>query len=1676
MASGSNPPPGRLAPGLRMATWNVNGLCPSSPLRRERIHAFVREWISLRLSIICVQETHLTPRTASTVEALLHAATTDIHAPPFTAFWAHHHRSQAGVGILINSALLANGVVQLLPAAAPDVRTDGDGRLLALHLKWGGHNFWLANAYLPSGNPTAQRAFISEQLEPLAKAANGRVILAGDMNFTLDVALDRVIARAGVGRVLESAPGLVDGLARGGGPSSGDAVAPDVVREGGRVAGEPCTGARAVPLAEAAAADASQPGPSAHPDTSVARHFHATLPGLVCAFRALHPTRRSFTFHRAHSASRLDYFFVPPTLVPFLFHCQPAPSSLSDHLPVILHLRPCVPSEIGPGARRVRMYFSKHDSLRTAFSTWLAEQTALAPLHSDSALLAWWPGFKRALAVQVSALNRQAATLQRALVASSVAAQHALSTALAQVESGDPTALPAVIAARRELASASCSLFSESSSAAHQSWLHTQERPSPILSKLLRPPPSSRQVPALRCPSGGLLTGRQLPAQVARHFAKVSHPSPTDPIAQAQVLGALAASGLRLPPESTEALGSPLISPADCLAALQRCPPGRSPGPDGIPMELYRSFRAALAPLLSAVLTAIGRLETLPTGFTQGLLIVLFKKGDPLDVANYRPITLLNTDYRLLAKILVARLAPPLAKTITPEQTAFLPGRHIGENILLLQLLPSYLQAHDQSAALAFLDFAKAYDTLDRSFLFACMETMGVGAGFLRWTRLLLSDTRMRAVVNGFLSRLVATLAGVRQGCPAAPDLYLFPAQALQCWLHHQGFGIPIAGRRRTCSQFADDTVAFLRNLSPEHVSEFLQAMAVFARASGQHLNIGKCQLLPIGRHVPCCTLPSIVCSIPVVVAATTLGLSFTNSPPQEPPSPPHLSDAWTARLATVQGAYTKLSKLSLSTFGRGFASAAYGISTLLYHAEFAGLPEAAAATLDGLTKKLVDRGLNPSSLKRVPPGISSSFLPGHPRLGGFGCLPWRQHIISRHAVWGAKLVCALAAGLTDRTPLWIVVAHELLSFQGRKCFPCLPSSTAPVVHPALALLSASYDTGPLPRIAGSLPCALPAGPLRRLAAGMCALRCAAGDPQDVAATPLEASSWGPMLPLWGNPFLSRHLVGSGPEVRGPGFLLEHRFGKLQAIPTLLTVGDAHRLHGALQAALSTCQGASLGARVRACKLQVWLPEMRRLGCPAWPIATGSFGLLASTPNDLCFDLGQLCSFLPSWSVPTSLAVPQPCTAMEPLASLPPTPVLRALVSPHAPPPSVSVLPAPLPLGSPPPAAAPVSLAPSPSAPVLPACHAPGASSGPVEASALERAAVRAAVYRLGWPLPPASPGGPLRIVRLSKLTVATATTLQLGPHAAAREAAHAAYVEAAAGPAPHLIPVPSLIASFRRTLGMAWQLPWENRHKEILWRLAVDGVPGVRALPGQPWTCPCRTGPVPSPRAHAFWECTVAQAVRRELTQTIGAFGLGPVRQTSLWLCQPPGPSIHGGVWLVVCLAALAAMDHGRRQLWRLHRGAAEAAEVASASGGRQRTLPELWGASPPPGAPIRVRAAALAVADFWGRLAHYAHSSAAPPAWALDVPSSHPFLSHGGLHLSLPAHLAREAPTVAAAGPPSSEGPPSPPRPSLRQRRLAECWALSPSLPSPASATFEAAVAPIAEDLAGLGWDSAD
>lgn len=260
--------------------------------------------------------------------------------------------------------------------------------------------------------------------------------------------------------------------------------------------------------------------------------------------------------------------------------------------------------------------------------------------------------------------------------------------------------------------------------------------------------------------------------------------------------------------------------------------------------------------------------------------------------------------------------------------------------------------------------------------------------------------------------------------------------------------------------------------------------MHTFGAATGQRLNPDKTELLPIGT-VPT-GLPDTVHGMRVVSTARALGLTF-GAAAAEP------SADWPAVMEGVEGCYARASSLPLSVFGRGFASAAYGVSKLLYHAEFAGHPPATHLDrLDRITAKLVDRGAAPNDRAPRFAGLAGWLLPGRPAEGGFGVLPWREHITSRHAWWALHLIVGPA-----EVP-WIAVARALL----RACAGDLAA------HPIGMLC---WPAGqPLPGSTGLLP-----APLRRLHAGLSALPRV----RDVVAAPLLLGPWCWAAPLWGNPF-----------------------------------------------------------------------------------------------------------------------------------------------------------------------------------------------------------------------------------------------------------------------------------------------------------------------------------------------------------------------------------------------------------------------------------------------------------------------------------------------------------------------------------------------------------------------------
>ena len=212
--------------------------------------------------------------------------------------------------------------------------------------------------------------------------------------------------------------------------------------------------------------------------------------------------------------------------------------------------------------------------------------------------------------------------------------------------------------------------------------------------------------------------------------------------------------------------------------------------------------------------------------------------------------------------------------------------------------------------------------------------------------------------------------------------------------------------------------------------------------------------------------------------------------------------------------------------------------------------------------------------------------------------------------------------------------------------------------------------------------------------------------------------------------------------------------------------------------------------------------------------------------------------------------------------------------------------------------------------------------------------------------------------------------------------------------------------------LDMVWRLPWENSWKEVWWRLLLHGVAGAG---GHDVGCrgPCPCGWVPAAalampavallqRDHAFWDCPVTGGVRQLLQRHLPAGVV--LHPQHLWLLVPPHPSVHHGVWVVVGLAALTALNRARRFMWSMEldkrRGAAPPGRGAGAAGGgRQLTLHQAWGlqeaVAPRPLTVVQC-AERDAVVRMLAGVRDFVDIGFVPAAWrgAEGLGPSHPFL----------------------------------------------------------------------------------
>ncbi|KAL3675556.1 hypothetical protein R1sor_025504 [Riccia sorocarpa] len=244
----------------------------------------------------------------------------------------------------------------------------------------------------------------------------------------------------------------------------------------------------------------------------------------------------------------------------------------------------------------------------------------------------------------------------------------------------------------------------------------------------------------------------------------------------------------------------------------------------------------------------------LPATYKEGLLFLIPKGDNPATLREWRPITLLNTIYKLLAKVFALRLSLVLPTVVPVYQQGFIKGRSPQNCILTFALVHEALKRRGKSAVFIALDQEKAYDRLQPDFLWAVMQKLEFSTACINRLRALQENAETRILLNGDLLPTFQVEMGVRQGCPLSPLLYAIASIPFISAIHTENALQRIrpvrladnVGISVVC--LADDTAVYLE-IHESSVSNLFKLLEDYQRATGGKVNCRKSKLMIIGRR-----------------------------------------------------------------------------------------------------------------------------------------------------------------------------------------------------------------------------------------------------------------------------------------------------------------------------------------------------------------------------------------------------------------------------------------------------------------------------------------------------------------------------------------------------------------------------------------------------------------------------------------------------------------------------------------------------------------------------------------------------------------------------------------------------------------------------------------------------------
>ncbi|KAM6574657.1 hypothetical protein CsatA_022984 [Cannabis sativa] len=279
--------------------------------------------------------------------------------------------------------------------------------------------------------------------------------------------------------------------------------------------------------------------------------------------------------------------------------------------------------------------------------------------------------------------------------------------------------------------------------------------------------------------------------------------------------------------------------------AISKMGNDKAPGPDGFPPSFYHHHWNTVQPDLFQLITHFFKHNELPSYINDTSIVLIPKKDSPSLVTDYRPIALCNTTYKIISKIIASRLRPFLQRIISPNQAAFVKGRHIAENTMIAREIIHSMKKRKGKGGymLIKIDLEKAYDKMSWEFVIHVLGMMGFPSMFIDWIKKCISVSTIKVLLNGSIVGKFSPEQGLRQGDPLSPSLFILAAETLSRLLLSKeeagllkGFKLSRRGSAITHLMFADDIILF-GQASMKEAKAFRDCLNSYCDWSGQAVN-----------------------------------------------------------------------------------------------------------------------------------------------------------------------------------------------------------------------------------------------------------------------------------------------------------------------------------------------------------------------------------------------------------------------------------------------------------------------------------------------------------------------------------------------------------------------------------------------------------------------------------------------------------------------------------------------------------------------------------------------------------------------------------------------------------------------------------------------------------------------